>query len=186
MLTQAIEDYLKTIYKLQHSDEHGGRVTTSVIASRMEIALETIRHHRLIELYLSQALGYSWDQIDAEADRLEHAISEEFEDRIDEALGYPTVGAHGEPIPTKQGQIDHPKYRRLSELQDGQSAVIRRVSDRNPQMLRYMENLQLRLGTRVEVTSKAPFNGPLQLKIDASKEVSLGLEVAGSIFVEAD
>ncbi|MDE2705265.1 MAG: metal-dependent transcriptional regulator, partial [Gemmatimonadota bacterium] len=151
MLTQAIEDYLKTIYKLQHSDEHGGRVTTSVIASRMEvaaasatnmikklaelnllmytpyhgveltangekIALETIRHHRLIELYLSQALGYSWDQIDAEADRLEHAISEEFEDRIDEALGYPTVGAHGEPIPTKQGQIDHPKYRRLSEL----------------------------------------------------------------------
>ena len=144
MLTQAIEDYLKTIYKLQHSDAPGGRVTTSVIASRMEvaaasatnmikklaelnlliytpyqgveltasgekIALETIRHHRLIELYLSQALGYSWDQIDAEADRLEHAISEEFEDRIDEALGYPTVGAHGEPIPTKQGQIDHPK-----------------------------------------------------------------------------
>ena len=223
MLTQAIEDYLKTIYKLQHSDEHGGRVTTSVIASRMEvaaasatnmikklaelnlliytpyhgveltasgekIALETIRHHRLIELYLSQALGYSWDQIDAEADRLEHAISEEFEDRIDEALGYPTVGAHGEPIPTKQGQIDHPKYSRLSELQDGQSAIIRRVSDRNSQMLRYMENLQLRLGTRVEVTAKAPFNGPLQLKIGAAeeKEVSLGLEVADSIFVETD
>ena len=241
MLTQAIEDYLKTIYKLQHSDEPGGRVTTSVIASRMEvaaasatnmikklaemnllmytpyrgveltasgekIALETIRHHRLIELYLSQALGYSWDQIDAEADRLEHAISEEFEDRIDEALGYPTVGAHGEPIPTKQGQIEHPKYRRLSELQDGQSAVIRRVSDRNPQiselqdgqsavirrvsdrnpqMLRYMENLHLLLGTRIEVTARAPFNGPLQLKVGAAK-VSLGLEVAGSIFVEAD
>ncbi len=221
MLTQAIEDYLKTIYKLQHSDEHDGRVTTSVIASRMEvaaasatnmikklaelnllmhtpyhgveltasgeqIALETIRHHRLIELYLSQALGYSWDQIDAEADRLEHAISEEFEDRIDEALGHPTVGAHGEPIPTKQGQIDRPQYRRLSELKDGQSAIIRRVSDRNPQMLRYMENLQLLLGTRVEVTAKAPFNGPLQLKIGTAqqKEVSLGLEVAGSIFVE--
>ena len=83
-------------------------------ASGEKIALETIRHHRLIELYLSQALGYSWDQIDDEADRLEHAISEEFEDRIDEALGYPTIGAHGEPIPTKQGQIDHPKYRRLS------------------------------------------------------------------------
>ncbi len=223
MLTQAIEDYLKTIYKLQYSNEHGGRVTTSVIASRMEvtaasatnmikklaelnllmyapyrgveltasgekIALETIRHHRLLELYLSQALGYSWDQIDAEADRLEHAISEEFEDRIDEALGHPTVGAHGEPIPTKQGQIDRPQYRRLSELKDGQSAIIRRVSDRNPQMLRYMENLQLRLGTRVEVTAKAPFNGPLQLKIGTAKqkEVSLGLEVAGSIFVETD
>ena len=103
-------------------------------------------------------------------------------------MGYPTVGAHGEPIPTKQGQIDHPNYRRLSELKDGQSAIIRRVSDRNPQMLRYMENLQLLLGTRVEVTAKAPFNGPLQLKIGAAKEkeVSLGLEVACSIFVETD
>ena len=134
-------------------------------ASGEKIALETIRHHRLIELYLSQALGYSWDQIDAEADRLEHAISEEFEDRIDEALGYPTVGAHGEPIPTKQGQIDPPELPpSLPSYKTASPAVIRRVSDRNPQMLRYMENLQLRLGTRVEVTAKAPFNGPLQLK----------------------
>ena len=221
MLSQAIEDYLKFIYKLQHSGNPEQRVTTSVIAGRLgvsaasatnmikklaemhllvhapyqgveltsageKIALETIRHHRLIELYLAQALGYSWDQIDAEADRLEHAISEEFEDRIDKALGYPTVGAHGEPIPTKQGQIEDLEYARLSDLAIGQPAVIRRVSDRNPEMLRYMERLGLQLGTRVEVREKAPFSGPLQVQIDADKEESLGLEVAHNIFVDAD
>ena len=219
MISQAIEDYLKSIYKLQHSSTEKERVTTSVIADRMEvaaasatnmikklaemhllvhtpyqgvelteagekIALETIRHHRLIELYLAQALGYPWDQIDAEADRLEHAISEEFEDRIDKALGYPTIGAHGEPIPTKQGQIEDLEYPRLSDLDTGQPAIIRRVSDRNPEMLRYMEQMGLQLGTRVEVCEKAPFSGPLQLKINADKEESLGLEVAHNIFVD--
>ena len=221
MLSPAIEDYLKSIYKLQQSGNPEQRVTTSVIAERLKvsaasatnmikklaemhllvhapyqgveltsagekIALETIRHHRLIELYLAEALGYSWDQIDAEADRLEHAISEEFEDRIDKALGYPTVGAHGEPIPTKQGQIEDLEYFRLSDLAIGQPAVIRRVSDHNPEMLRYMEHLGLQLGTRVEVREKAPFGGPLQLQIDAGKEKSLGLEVAHNIFVDTN
>ena len=221
MLSQAIEDYLKFIYKLQHNGNPEQRVTTSVVAERLgvsaasvtnmikklaemhllvhapyqgveltiageKIALETIRHHRLIELYLAHALGYSWDQIDAEADRLEHAISEEFEDRIDKALGYPTVGAHGEPIPTKQGQIEDLEYYRLSDLSIGQPAIIRRVSDRNPEMLRYMEGLGLQLGTRVEVREKAPFSGPLQLQIDAEKEESLGLEVAHNIFVDTN
>ena len=221
MLSPAIEDYLKSIYKLQQSGNLEQRVTTSVIAERLKvsaasatnmikklaemhllvhapyqgvelthagekIALETIRHHRLIELYLAEALGYSWDQIDAEADRLEHAISEEFEDRIDKALGYPTVGAHGEPIPTKQGQIEDLEYSRLSDLAIGQPAVIRRVSDHNPEMLRYMEHLGLQLGTRVEVREKAPFGGPLQLQIDAGKEKSLGLEVAHNIFVDTN
>ena len=219
MISQAVEDYLKSIYKLQHGGAEKDRVTTSVIADRMQvaaasatsmikklaeihllvhtpyqgveltdagerIALETIRHHRLIELYLAQALGYPWDQIDAEADRLEHAISEEFEDRIDKALGYPTIGAHGEPIPTKQGQIEDREYARLSELETGQPAIIRRVSDRNPEMLRYMEEMGLQLGTRVEVREKAPFSGPLQLKINADKVKSLGLEVANNIFVD--
>ncbi len=219
MISQSVEDYLKSIYKLQHGGAEKERVTTSVIADRMQvaaasatsmikklaemhllvhtpyqgvelthagerIALETIRHHRLIELYLAQALGYPWDQIDAEADRLEHAISEEFEDRIDKALGYPTIGAHGEPIPTKQGQIEDREYARLSELETGQPAIIRRVSDRNPEMLRYMEEMGLQLGTRVEVREKAPFSGPLQLKINADKVKSIGLEVANNIFVD--
>ena len=219
MISQSIEDYLKTIYKLQQGGNSSEKVTTSLIAERMEvaaasatnmikklaemnllahtpyqgvelttagakIALETIRHHRLIELYLSQALGYPCDEIDAEADRLEHAISEEFEERIDKALGYPTVGAHGEPIPTKQGQVQDLEYRRLSDIEVGQPAVIRRVSDRDPEMLRYMDGMGLQLGTCVEIRAKAPFRGPLQLRIDTGKEESLGLEVADNIFVD--
>jgi DtxR family Mn-dependent transcriptional regulator len=219
MLSQSIEDYLKSIYKLQKGGETIEKVTTSLISERVEvtaasatnmikklaemnllkyapyrgveltpagekIALETIRHHRLIELYLSEALGYPWDAVDAEAERLEHAISEEFEDRIDKALGYPTVGAHGEPIPSKQGTIDEPNYPRLSDLEKGSSAIIRRVSDRNPEMLRYIGEVGLQLGTHLQVCDKAPFSGPITFAIEAGQEQSLGIEVAQNIFVE--
>lgn len=218
MLSEAIQDYLKAIYKLGQGEE--GPVTTSLIALRLEvapasvtnmvkklaemrllehtpyqgveltaagekIALEIIRHHRLLELYLAETLGYPWDEVHAEADRLEHAISEEFEDRIDQALGHPRVGAHGEPIPSKQGDIDNPRYQPLAELQAGQRAVVRRVSDRYPEMLRYMNGIGLKLGAQVEVREKAPFQGPLLLRIDGGrKKQFLGLEVASHVFVE--
>ena len=149
-----------------------------------KIALETIRHHRLIELYLSEALGYSWDAVDAEAERLEHAISEEFEERIDRMLGYPTIGAHGEPIPDKNGQVEEQTYARLSDLDRGQRAVVKRVSDRDAAMLRYMDDIGLRLGTLVKVREKAPFRGPLTLLIEADQPRTLGLEVAHHIFVD--
>ena len=218
MISQAVEDYLKNIYKLQKGREAVDKVTTSLIAERMDvaaasvtnmikklaemnllghtpyqgvvltkagekIALETIRHHRLLELYLSEALGYPWDEVDAEAERMEHAISEEFEDRIDEMLGHPTVGAHGEPIPTKQGDIARPDYLSLADLEIGDHATIRQVSDRDPEMLRYMIELGLTLGTSVEVCEKAPFKGPLQVRIGVVGEHSLGLELAAHIFV---
>lgn len=218
MLSEAVQDYLKAIYKLGQGED--GPVTTSLIAERLEvapasvtnmvkklaelrllehtpyqgveltaagerIALEIIRHHRLLELYLAETLGYAWDQVHAEADRLEHAISEEFEDRIDQALGFPRVGAHGEPIPSKEGDIDKPRYLSLAEVAPGQQAVVRRVSDRDAGMLRYMGEIGLRLGVRVEVREKAPFQGPLVLRIDGGrKRQSLGLEVASHIFVE--
>lgn len=220
MLSEAVQDYLKAIYKLGLGLGAAEPVTTSLIALRLEvapasvtnmvkklaemrllehtpyqgvkltvagekIALEIIRHHRLLELYLAESLGYAWDEVHAEADRLEHAISEEFEDRIDQALGHPRVGAHGEPIPSKQGDIDTARYLPLAELQAGQRAVVRRVSDRFPEMLRYMEEIGLKLGVEVEVREKAPFQGPLLLRIDRGrKKQSLGLEVASYIFVE--
>jgi DtxR family Mn-dependent transcriptional regulator len=218
MISQAAEDYLKNIYKLQKGREAVNKVTTSLIAERMavaaasvtnmvkklaemnllshtpyqgvvltkageKIALETIRHHRLLELYLSEALGYPWDEVDAEAERMEHAISEEFEDRIDQVLGHPTVGAHGEPIPTKQGDIARPDYLSLADLEIGEQAIIRQVSDRDPEMLRYMIELGLTLGTCVEVYEKAPFKGPLQVHIGSAGKQSLGLELAAHIFV---
>ena len=149
-----------------------------------KIALETIRHHRLIELYLSEALGYSWDAVDAEAERLEHAISEKLEERIDSMLGHPTIGAHGEPIPDKNGQVEEQTYARLSDIDRGQRAVVKRVSDRDPAMLRYMDDMGVQLNTVVEVCEKAPFKGPLTLLIETDQPQTLSLEVARHIFVD--
>src|SRR5437899_2502204 len=103
-------------------------------------AMEVIRHHRLLELYLARELGYSWDKVHDEADKLEHVISEEFEDRLDALLGYPTVDPHGDPIPSKDGIISVRKGCMLTELPVGQSALILRVSDQNPEKLSYLGN----------------------------------------------
>ena len=219
VLSKAVQDYLKAIYKLAQAPEAGDTVTTSLIAERMgvsaasatnmikklaqmrlldhrpyqgvdltsageKMALEIIRHHRLLELYLREALGFNWDAVDAEAERLEHAISEDFEDRIDQALGFPTVGAHGEPIPTKSGDIAVHDYRRLSELEEGRRARIRQVSDRDPDLLRYLEGHGLVLGTEVRVREKTPCRGPLRLTVDAGREQHIGLDAAEHIFVD--
>ncbi|MBT3346472.1 MAG: metal-dependent transcriptional regulator [Gemmatimonadetes bacterium] len=149
-----------------------------------KMALEIVRHHRLLELYLREALGFGWDQVDAEADRLEHAISEDFEDRIDQALGFPTVGAHGEPIPSKDGDIATHDYRQLAEIAEGKRCWIRQVSDRDPALLRYLDQQGLVLGTQIEIRERAPFRGPLRIVIGADREHHLGLEAAQQIYVE--
>ena len=219
MLSKAVQDYLKVIYKLSRAPEAAAMVSTTMIAERMEVsaasatnmikklaelrllehrpyqgveltpsgvkmALEIVRHHRLLELYLRQALGYNWDTVDAEAERLEHAISEDFEDRIDEALGFPTVGAHGEPIPTKDGNIAEPEYSRLADLREGQRACIRQVSDRDPELLRYLDRSGLVLGTRIRISEKAPFRGPIRLDVFERGEQHIGLDVAEAIYVD--
>ena len=219
MLSEAVQDYLKVIYKLSRAPEAAAMVSTTLIAERMEVsaasatnmikklaelrllehrpyqgveltpsgvkmALEIVRHHRLLELYLRQALGYDWDTVDAEAERLEHAISEDFEDRIDEALGFPTVGAHGEPIPTKDGSIAKPEYSRLADLREGQRACIRQVSDRDPELLRYLDRSGLVLGTRIRISEKAPFRGPIRLDVFERGEQHIGLDVAEAIYVD--
>ena len=148
----------------------------------VKIALEVIRHHRLLERYLADTLGYSWDEVDAEADRLEHVISEEFEERIDAALGFPKTDPHGDPIPDNDGSIQKHETKRLSEVETGRKVLIRQVSDESAEMLRYMDGLGLRPSATVEVRERAPFNGPMLVCIDDS-EHSLGLEVAGHIYV---
>lgn len=221
MISESVQDYLKSIYKLSYSPDveraNDGSVTTSLIAERMQVsaasatnmikrlaemhllqhrpyqgvhltetgekmALEIIRHHRLLELYLAQALGYAWDRVDAEAERLEHAISEDFEEHIDRAMGYPKVGAHGEPIPSKEGEIAIHDYQRLSDIKSGQRVRISQVSDRSPELLRYLDKQGLHLGTQLEVHDKAPFSGPMLVCID-EQEHHIGLEVADHIFV---
>jgi DtxR family Mn-dependent transcriptional regulator len=148
-----------------------------------KIALEVIRHHRLIELYLMQALGYSWDEVHEEAEQLEHAISEDFEDRIAEMLGEPTTDPHGAPIPTKDGQIQPLIGQRLSELQPGQAGHVRRVDDRDSNLLRYLDALGIRPGTHIRVTEVAPFGGPIHVCV-GDAEHAIGSEAARQIYVE--
>jgi DtxR family Mn-dependent transcriptional regulator len=164
---------------VQHTPYQG--VVLTLLGER--VALEIIRHHRLLELYLTENLGYDWDQVDAEAERLEHVISEEFEDRIDEALGYPTSDPHGAPIPTKEGAIKQRDYQLLSNVKVGQTACIQEVNDRSPEMLRYMASLGLKPEVRLVVKERAPFNGPLLIQVVGAEEQALGLEVADHIYV---
>jgi len=148
------------------------------------VALEILRHHRLIELYLAEVLGYSWDKVHEEADRLEHVISEEFEEKIDAALGYPTIDPHGDPIPTKDGHVENSSLRSLWETSDGESVVVCRVSDRDSEVLRYLGTIGVFPHVQINVVKKAPFNGPIHIKLDR-KEHSLSEELARQIFVNA-
>ncbi len=221
MISESVQDYLKSIYKIAYSHDSECTVTTSLLAERMgvsaasatnmikkladmrlvvhtpyqgvelsdageKMALEIIRHHRLLELYLSQALGFAWDQVDAEADRLEHAISEDFEERIDHALGHPRIGAHGEPIPSKDGDMAVHEYVRLSDLSAGDTARIRQVSDRDPELLRYLDEQGLVLGRQVHIRDKAPFRGPLLIAVESDDERHIGLGVAENVFVDLE
>ena len=154
----------------------------SLTAAGKKIALEVIRHHRLIELYLMEVLGYSWDKVHAEADRLEHVISEEFEEKIDHALGYPTKDPHGDPIPTRDGRIESQHSFPLWDVSGGRTVKVHRVSDRNPEALRYLASIGVYPNVTLGVIKKAPFNGPLHIEIDNS-EHSLSEELARQIHV---
>jgi DtxR family Mn-dependent transcriptional regulator len=151
-----------------------------------KIALEVIRHHRLIECYLSQALGYSWDEVHEEAERLEHVISEAMEDRMAQALGNPISDPHGDPIPDREGNFHQLNVIPLTQLAVEQPGTIRRVIGQEPDLLRYLSEQGLVLSTRIKVISKAPFNGPISIRIVGSSEMilALGREVAEKILIQ--
>lgn len=145
-------------------------------------ALETIRHHRLLETYLREVMGYSWDQMHEEAERLEHHISEAFEDKIDEMLGYPTHDPHGHPIPTRDGNINIQTTTPLSDVPAGHTVVIHHIEDTDPEILGYLEGIGLLPRTAVAVDEKAPFRGPITIRIAERREL-IGHHVATGIFV---
>jgi DtxR family transcriptional regulator, Mn-dependent transcriptional regulator len=213
-LTDAIQDYLKEIYKLESS---GRRVTTSALAEQLDVsapsvtsmlkklaslglveheryrgarltprgervALEVIRHHRLLEQYLSQTLGLPIDALHAEADRLEHALSEELEAHIDRTLGFPTHDPHGDPIPGPDLKLVVTEATPLSALEPGSTATVERVPDGDGELLRYLSELQLTPGNSVEVTTAAPFEGPLTIRVGGS-EHAISRELAERIAV---
>jgi DtxR family Mn-dependent transcriptional regulator len=214
-LSEALEDYLKEIYKLQ---TEGGRATTSALASRRGVAppsatamlgklaalgliehqryrgavltpageraaIEIVRHHRLLEQYLAETLGLEIDAVHAEAERLEHHLSDKLEARIDESLGFPTHDPHGDPIPDGDLKLGHSTLRPLSSLAPGQGAVVKRVPDRDPELLSYLVGLGVLPGAHVELRRAEPFRGPLTVALDG-REHPIAREVADLIGVD--
>jgi DtxR family transcriptional regulator, Mn-dependent transcriptional regulator len=213
-LSDAVQDYLREIYKLQGED---GRVKTSKLAKRMRVAapsatgmlkklaalglvehelyrgvrltahgeqaaLEVIRHHRLLELYLAKAFSLELDAVHGEADRLEHALSETLEHRIDEALGSPTQDPHGDPIPDKKLRIVHTKARPLSELAPGEQATVLRIPDDDDDLLRYLASVGIVPGERVTLLRAEPLRGPITVRANGG-ETAISRELGEQIHV---
>jgi DtxR family Mn-dependent transcriptional regulator len=149
------------------------------------IALEVIRHHRLLESYLADALGMPWDRVHDEAEVLEHVISEDLEELIAAKLGHPTVDPHGDPIPSVDLELDEPKTDRLESLQPGDCGLFVRVSDSDPEMLRYLAERGISPGDRFTVRDRQPFGGPLFV-VFGEREHAIGGELAGAMRVETE
>jgi DtxR family Mn-dependent transcriptional regulator len=147
-----------------------------------KVALEVIRHHRLLETYLAEALGVPWDAVHQEAEVLEHVLSEELEDRIATLLGHPTNDPHGHPIPAKDGTMPPASHRRLWDVGDGEPAAIERVADSDAEALRYLDSLGMRPGARLEVLKRGPIGGPLTIKV-RGEEHAISRELAEAVWV---
>ncbi|MCB9136236.1 MAG: metal-dependent transcriptional regulator [Anaerolineales bacterium] len=164
-------------------EKHRGVVLTP---EGEKVALEIIRHHRLLELYLHQMLGYPWDKVHEEADRLEHVISEEFEARIAAALGDPSHDPHGDPIPTAELTLPPSTLTPLNKLRPGDHAAIRRVRDTDPDLLCYLEERGLVPQIQIEVLEFSPFDDNLTIRIEGQAEtLTLGPRVTGQVFVDS-
>lgn len=135
---------------VEHNRYYGVRLTDA----GAKVALEVIRHHRLLELYLAEAMGFDWDKVHEEAERLEHHVSSEFETRMDELLGHPEYDPHGDPIPNRQGDIPSSEWLPLSTQAAGSRVILRRVSDRDSDHLRFLTQIGLVPGTSFQVTSR--------------------------------
>jgi len=218
-LSEAVENYAKAIYSLQHRGG-GEPVATNDLADRLEVtpasasgmikkladlglvahvpyrgvqltdegerlALEVLRHHRLLELYLATQLDVPWDRVHEEAEALEHVLSEDLEARIAAKLGHPTHDPHGDPIPTAELEIEESSTRSLSDLTAGDRGVFVRVSDADPAMLRYLTERGVRLGDPLEVLDRQPFGGPLTVRFGDTLQV-LGGALAAAMRVELD
>jgi DtxR family transcriptional regulator, Mn-dependent transcriptional regulator len=164
---------------VEHERYRGVRLTPQGV----KVALEVLRHHRLLEVYLAEELGVPWDRVHDEAEVLEHVLSEELEALIAAKLGHPTRDPHGDPIPTVDGHIDESPTSALNDLGPGDGGVFVRVSDSDPEMLRYLAARGIAPGDRFEVVEKQPFDGPLFARFGDDVHV-LGGALAAAMRVE--
>jgi len=214
--SEAVEDYAKAIYALQH--QGAGPITTSALAVRLDVApssvtamlkrlqelglvsyepyhgvtltaagervaLEVLRHHRLLESFLAEALEMPWDRVHDEAEVLEHYISEDLESLIADKLGNPQLDPHGDPIPSPDLDLAADSTQALARLEEGQAGTFARVSDSDPEMLRYLAERGVRPGARLQVVGSEPFGGPVFVKVEG-REFALGGALAEKMRVE--
>ncbi len=178
----SVTNMVKRLSKMglvNYESYYGSRLTDA----GEKIALEIIRHHRLIELYLTEMMGYSWDEVHDEAEKLEHHISEQFEDRIAELLNDPQFDPHGDPIPGKDGKMPQIHLFSLMEIKENTPCVIRRVKNQDPDLLRYLEERNLIPGVKIEIIKREPFEGPVHISVEDENEVAIGANVASDIYV---
>lgn len=164
---------------IAHVPYRGVRLT----ADGQRVALEVIRHHRLLELFLAETLQMPWDRVHAEAEVLEHVISEELEGLIAAKLGHPSVDPHGDPIPSAELELREPATRALDSLERGTRGTFVRVSDADPEMLRYLAERGIAPGDELELREREPFGGPVLVRI-GEREHALGGQLARAMRVE--
>ena len=172
---------LSALGLVEHERYRGVRLTER----GRRVALEVIRHHRLVELFLVESLGMTWDEVHAEAEVLEHALSEELEELIATKLGDPTVDPHGDPIPSRELKLAETAAPALTELEPGEAATFVRVSDSDPEMLRFLGEREIVPGTRLELVERQPFEGPLFVRVGDDVHV-LGSTLARAMRVERE
>ncbi len=221
MVSKALEDYLKIIYKLEDHAPSGKGVQTSAIAERLsisqasvsnmlkklsekghiehapyygvsltssgrKIALNMIRKHRILEQYLVERLGYSWDEVDAEAEVLEHSISNMLANRMWNDLGQPTHDPHGAPIPSVEGIMTPQNWTPLNEIELGVSVQLKRIKNRSPEELRYLSSIGLTTGKWIEVKNSAPLNGPLLIAVNDTELHAIDYRLAMALMVSEE
>jgi DtxR family Mn-dependent transcriptional regulator len=162
--------------------EHTPYKGVELTASGEKEALLLIRRHRLIELFLTEVVDLPWDQVHEEAERLEHAISDQLLERIAEILGHPAVDPHGDPIPTEDGLLDEETWAILTDMEVGQKVQVRRVTAQDPAMLQYLASVGLTPESTVVLLDKGPFEGPLTLLVNDTEQV-VGWNVARKVKV---
>lgn len=172
---------LSEVGLVEHEPYHGVKLTDE----GRRVALEVLRHHRLLELFLAEELGMPWDRVHAEAEVLEHVLSEDLEQLIAARLGDPTVDPHGDPIPTVEFGIDERSTHSLDELAPGIAGRFVRVSDSDPEMLRYLAERGIALGDRLEIVDRQPFGGPVFVRF-GDREHPLGGALARAMRIETE
>ena len=166
---------------VEHEPYRGVRLTDE----GRQVALEVIRHHRLLELFLAEELGMPWDRVHAEAEVLEHVLSEELEELIAARLGDPTIDPHGDPIPTAEFGIEERHTHSLDELTPGAVGRFVRVSDSDPEMLRYLAEHGITLGDRIAVVDRQPFGGPVFVRF-GERDHPIGGALARAMRIETE